>query len=126
MGNVSLSRNSSLRESGLAMRKILVCSAIGLVAAASHAQAAVPAGLICDPAVLKAAAIPAPVDCFREEVFVVDGGAMVDGKPIVSCNDMAKPKNCSFDSGLAIAHMLEVLKGKNVSLPTWDQVVVFG
>ncbi len=104
------------------MRKLASLCTVGLLSVGASAYAAVPGTLKCG-------STPLASDCFQEEVFVVDGSAMVGDKPIVVCKEKAMmpgvvdPANCTFDADLATAHMLEKLGGQG---GPWDQIVVFG
>jgi hypothetical protein len=67
------------------------------------------------------------LDCIKDNVLVINGDAMVNGKPLVTCKtDMTTmkptPDDCTLDYASAVAHAVELM-GAGVQ---YDQVVVFG
>jgi hypothetical protein len=67
------------------------------------------------------------LDCVKDDVLVVNGEAMVGGKPLVTCSVDAttmktKPDDCKLDYGLAAQRAVELMAGAG----NWDELVIFG
>lgn len=72
-----------------------------------------------------------PLDCFRDEVLVLDGDQKTaGGQPLYTCGEPMKPdfKKCNVDARAAAARALEVIKAKGGTYTPdqWDQFVILG
>jgi hypothetical protein len=69
------------------------------------------------------------LDCMKDEVLVLNGDVMVDGKPLVTCSTdpmtmKIKPDDCTLDYAAAAKHAIEVIG--QVAPNQWDEFVIFG
>jgi len=82
------------------------------------------------------------MNCFADEIFILNGAETQGTTPLVDCADKAMmagvkdSKNCFFGADAtkyltletverAVARTVELMKAKSPQLPEWDEVVVF-
>jgi hypothetical protein len=111
------------------MPKLLAAVALVTIPVlADNAVLAAPADQICADANAR--------NCFKDEIFLLDGNTTVDRAgtptPIVGCkasNDcyMVSPNELFTQVGLqdVVAKTLELIRAKAPTLPEWEEVVVF-
>ncbi len=85
---------------------------------------------------------PTSMNCFADEIFILNGAETAGAGPLVDCADKAMmpgikdSKNCFFGPDAtkyltiesverAVGKAVELMKAKSPTLPEWDEVVVF-